>query len=239
MYTLGRVAAYRVQGVGGSVTFTRRPPPAEVGEWRRRLKGCEVLPCAVPIGDGREAAAVRPSRPARIESASGRPTVGLSTVRAGWHYRSRARTSEGGGFAVAGPRSESPAACTVRTGRHGHSPARTGGGGGSPSAVGHGPHSESPAACTVRAGRHGHSPVRVGEGGGSPRLRATGPSRSHPLVAPSGRGGTATPRPGPMRTAGRRVGARGSPSNRWLRRQRLESCGYPERRVDPSILARC
>ena len=29
----------------------------------------------------------------------------------------------------------------------------------------------------------------------------------------------------------------GSPSNRWLRRQRLESGGYPERRVDPSILA--
>ena len=40
-----------------------------------------------------------------------------------------------------------------------------------------------------------------------------------------------------MRTAGRRVGAVGSPSNRRLRRQRLESDGYPERRVDPSILA--
>ena len=40
-----------------------------------------------------------------------------------------------------------------------------------------------------------------------------------------------------MRTAGRRVGAVGSPPNRWLRRQRLESDGYPERRVDPSILA--
>ena len=29
------VAARRVQGVGGSVTFTRRPPPAKIGEWPR------------------------------------------------------------------------------------------------------------------------------------------------------------------------------------------------------------
>ena len=37
LYTLGRVAAHRVQGVGGSVTFTRRPPPAEDPGWPRRL----------------------------------------------------------------------------------------------------------------------------------------------------------------------------------------------------------
>ena len=29
------VAARRVQGVGGSVTFTRRPPPAKICEWPR------------------------------------------------------------------------------------------------------------------------------------------------------------------------------------------------------------
>ena len=33
------------------------------------------------------------------------------------------------------------------------------------------------------------------------------------------------------------MGATVSPSTRWLRRRRLESDGYPERRVDPSILA--
>ena len=48
------------------MTFTRRPPPAEDGEWPRRLKGCEVSPCTAPIGGGREAAAVRPSRPTWI-----------------------------------------------------------------------------------------------------------------------------------------------------------------------------
>ena len=85
------------------MTFTRRPPPAEVGEWHRRLKGREVSPCPAPIGAGREAAALRPSRPTRSESAGDKPTTGRSTVRAGWHSRSRAQTSEGGGSDGAGP----------------------------------------------------------------------------------------------------------------------------------------
>ena len=29
------MAVGRVQGVGGSVTFTPRPPPAKIGEWPR------------------------------------------------------------------------------------------------------------------------------------------------------------------------------------------------------------
>ena len=91
-----------LQGVGGSVTFTRQPPPAEVGEWRCRLKGREVSPCLAPIGTGREAAAMPPSRPTRSESAGDKPTTGRSTVRAGWLCRSRARTSEGGGSDGAG-----------------------------------------------------------------------------------------------------------------------------------------
>ena len=79
------------------MTFTRRPPPAEVGGQSRRLKGLKVPSSAAPVGSGREATAMRPSRPTQSESAGDKPTTGRSTVRAGWHSRSRARTSEGGG----------------------------------------------------------------------------------------------------------------------------------------------
>jgi hypothetical protein len=58
-------AAGRVQGVGGSVTFTPHLPPAKIDGRSRWLKGCEVAPRIAPVGAGREQAArVRRRRPA-------------------------------------------------------------------------------------------------------------------------------------------------------------------------------
>ena len=43
-------AAGRVQGVGGSVTFTPHLPPAKICGRSRWLKGCEVAPRTEPVG---------------------------------------------------------------------------------------------------------------------------------------------------------------------------------------------
>ena len=96
---------------------------------------------------------------ARSES----PGAGLAalrgTVRAGWHCRSQARASEGGGSDGVGPQSESPVACTVRAGGQCRSPARAGEGGGPPLSAG----PESPALRgTARAGWHCRSQAQIG-----------------------------------------------------------------------------
>ena len=190
----------------------------------------------MPHGPRRMPAAVSPGRP-RSESAGSEPPAGRGTVRTGWPRRSRARTSEGGGGDGDG---FGPSHLRLApSGREG--------------------------IATPRPG-----PVRAA---GCRRWRVADPVRvTCGLHRPGGRG-VATPRPGPMRAAGRRrypsagpvrvacglhrpggralplpgpgrwgrrvagVGATVSPSTRWLRRRRLESDGYPERRVDPSILA--
>ena len=91
------------------------------------------------------------------------------------------------------------------SGRSRYSLARASEGGGSD---GVGPQSESPVACTVRAGGQSRSLARAGEGGGlPPAARARDPSRPH-CGAPSGQGGTAGPRPGPVRAAGTTTSAR-------------------------------
>ena len=141
------------------MTFTRRPPPAEVGGWPCRLKGCRVAPRDAPVGGGGEAAAVLPSPRSESESAGGRPTFGRDTVRAGWQCRARARTGVGGGFAIAGRSpshlhlapagqggSADPRPGLVRTA--GRRPRRR-----RRRARSRRPRSESPASCTGRAGR--------------------------------------------------------------------------------------
>ena len=157
-------AAYRVQGVGGSVTFTRRPPPAEVRGWPRRLKGCEVSPCTVPISSRREAAAVRPSLLTRIRVCpwqadhwSEHRQGGVAWPDPGPDWPS----GEGGGFAVAG---RAPGHLLLApSGRGGMAGPRPGPvrAAGSPSLAGRGLQSESPATGTVRAGWHGQSPGPV------------------------------------------------------------------------------
>ena len=154
------------------MTFTRRPPPAEVGGRARRLKGCKVALRDAPVGRGCEVAAVRPGlpRPRPSLPAAGQPLAGAPSGRGG-------NAGPGPGLMwTAGP--QSPTAIRVTCILHRPSgaavpaPARAGEDGGSPtrrcrrSARGRRPRSESPASCTDRAGRQCQSPARAGEGGG-------------------------------------------------------------------------
>ena len=114
------------------------------------------------------------------------------TVRAGWHCRSQARASEGGGSDDDGPRSESPVPCTVRAGGQSHSPARADEGGGLPSRRG---------ADLVRVTCGLHRP-------GGRTMSLPGPGRwgrrAGARACTVRAGGHGRSRPGPMRTAGRR-----------------------------------
>ena len=136
----------------------------------------------VPAWAGGRAAA--PS--ARSESPGVGPPALRGTVRAGWHCRSRARTSEGGGSGDVGPQSESPVTCTVRAGGQSRSPARAGEGGGPPPAA-RARNPESPALRgTVRAGWHCRPQARADEGGGSDGV---GPRSESPAACTARAGG--------------------------------------------------
>ena len=170
------------------MTFTRRPPPAEVGGRARRLKGCKVALRDAPVGRGCEVAAVRPGlpRPRPSLPAAGQPLAGAPSGR--------------GGNAGPGPGPmwtaglQSPTTIRVTCILHRPSgaavpaPARAGEDGGSPtrrrgwSARSRRPRSESPASCTDRAGRQCQSPARAGEGGGSPTPATLATSSQSPTA---------------------------------------------------------